>query len=163
VRHDDDYLNHLLDHIAEAGVTVQHITGDDTHPSYTHTVGLTTIGHPELVVTGLEPEDAGPLLNTLGHDIACHGVRPALGRYRFPGFEDVPEVPEFWLLPLYRVRRRLWTAVDLYGGRVDGWQLVWPDEEGRFPWDDGYHLHDQPLFCRAPYNRDRLAGAIASR
>jgi hypothetical protein len=120
MRHENDYLNHLLDHITEAGVTVQHVLGDATHPPYTHTVGLTAIGHPELLVTGLVPEDAGPLLNGLGHDIACHGVRPALGRYRFPGYEEEPEVPEFWLLPLYRVRRRLWTAVDLYGARVDG-------------------------------------------
>lgn len=145
--HDNDYLNHLLDHIAEAGVTVQHITGDETHPSYTHTVGLSAIGHPELLVTGLVPEDAGPLLNTLGHDIACHEVRPALGRYRFEAF---PALPAFWLVPLYRARRRLWTAVELYGPRVTGLQLVWPDLAGRFPWDDGYDYREQPLFCRAP-------------
>lgn len=155
MRQDDDYLNHLLDHIAEAGVTVQHISGDDTRPSYTHTIGLTAVGAPELLVTGLEPEHAGPLLNALGHEIAWHGARPALGRYRFEAFDGLPA---FWFLPLRRVRQCLWTAVDLYGPRVTGRQLVRPDPGGRFPWDDGYDSRDQPLFCRAPSNPDQLAG-----
>ncbi|MDX6284740.1 MAG: hypothetical protein QOG53_225 [Frankiales bacterium] len=147
IRERNDYLNHLLDHIAESGVTVQHVIGNHTHPSYSHTVGLAAIRHPELVVTGLEIEDAGALLNALGHDIVMHGVRPQLG------LQQLGDWPTFWFMPIYRQRRRLWTAVDLYGPSVTGWQAVWPEEGGLWPWEAADFLQQQPVFGRPPSGR----------
>src|SRR5204863_532273 len=71
----NDYLNHLLEHVADAGVTTNHIIGDHTQPSYSHTVGLSAVGHPELLITGCAVEDASDILLSIGHAVAVHGHR----------------------------------------------------------------------------------------
>lgn len=147
------YLNHLLEHIVEDGFTTTHVAGDHTHPSYAHTLGLVALGHPELLVTGLAPE-LSAVMTPIAHDIAFHGLRLRPGRAWHAEMRL-----EFYLLPITRARRRLWTVVDLYGPDVSGLQLVWQDtDEGRYPWDSSGHdaLQVHPLLGRTP-RRHELA------
>src|SRR5690349_21329848 len=56
-------------------------------PSFAYTTGLTSLGHPELIIYGLEPGVAGSILNTVGHRIARAGGRLVVGEL-LAGFID---------------------------------------------------------------------------
>jgi hypothetical protein len=51
--------------------------GDEPPPTFAYTIGLFGMGHPELVVTGVDLQTAGGLLNELGDRIRTGaGERP---------------------------------------------------------------------------------------
>ena len=62
------YLDHLGALITWHGWAVQGVERDRIHPPWAYTVGLTSHGRPELVVTGLALSRAARLLN----DVAAH-------------------------------------------------------------------------------------------
>ena len=111
------------------------------------TVGLTARGLPELVVLGLPSDVGGALLRELAErlldgDLAADDVAdgdPVEGL-----LEGRPPV-------LLTVPRDLPSpAAEVYG-TVRLRQLVWPDADGRMPWDDGFaHPDLQPLLGDPP-------------
>lgn len=122
-----------VEQIAEHGWTTVSVEGGRDRPPMTYTVGLTRFhDHPELVVSGLVPEDASPRLGELaahvrdGHRYAAGDVITSFGPHRFR---------------LLRVNdpRRLVFAQEIYGMGgarvVPGLQVVWSDHAGRWPWD----------------------------
>ncbi len=109
---------------------------EDEEPAFAYTIGLFGLGHPELVVVGLEPEEAHGLLGrvadlvTDGRDLVAGEVlawadggpvvveelsnagEVVLGANRF--YQRPPEVS------------------------VSAYQLTWAHPDGGFPWDAGY-------------------------
>lgn len=132
--------------VAEHGVMVMHVVGDDDAPGFHFTVGLTPHDLPEVIAYGLPAE--------VGHRVLDDLARRLLTGRAYADGEVVPGLVQ----GDYRVQ--LWTATDLqdplgaafrlYGeDAVRVRQLVLPDLQDRLPWDDGYALgHLQPvLFC----------------
>ncbi|MEU5554110.1 DUF4262 domain-containing protein [Micromonospora sp. NPDC047793] len=147
----DDFLRRQ-DHIIDTtGWAVTHVlpTHDDpdTTAPFAYTVGLTAHGHPELITAGLPPEVAHTLLNDLAQRVYDKAERFTHGQTvsdLIAGYDaiiiDGPPTDD--LHPGMAIAR--------YGrDQIRLQQLVWPDQQGRFPWDSGYDFdpHVQPLIA----------------
>lgn len=147
----------IRDQIRSSGWSIQYIGGDtcsrpgcpcpqDDQPPFAYTVGLFGLGHPELLMIGIDPDTAAGVLDELA-------ARIKDGDDLMPGimvtFDDWPHriVPEtvpnpedilIWANDYYRQPE---------GHSVPALQLTYDDTEGRFPWDDDYaapHLQPRP-------------------
>ena len=110
---------------------------DDDGPPFAYTVGLFGLGHPELLVLGLDPGTAATLLNTLGGRIlADEALLPghmvdieSWDRRVIP--EEVPNPGEI----VFSANRFYQRPAEF---SVPVLQLSYDDAAGRFPWDDGF-------------------------
>jgi hypothetical protein len=120
--------------------------GSPADPRYSHTVGLTAFGHPELIVLGLPFEAGESYLNLAG------GAVRAGTRFR-PGEATTALTDADSPVAFLAVEDtgRLAAAAQLYG-RVDALQLVWPDSAGTLPWEEGHRNPPsaQPLLGPRP-------------
>lgn len=132
-------------HIAAHGWAVTAVLPAPGDAPYSYTAGLTAIGAPELVISGLRHEIAHVLLNDAAqrvHDQEmtwCHRQRIA---DLLAGYDAViiDGVAHDLLNP--------GTAHARYGSdQVRLQQIVWPDPDGQFPWEPGYRYPTtvQPL------------------
>jgi Domain of unknown function (DUF4262) len=112
--------------------------------AFAYTVGLTAMGHPEVVEQGL-PNDVGrAFLNVVGEEVRS-------GR-RFEVGSIVTDLAAGGQpLAFLRVEDTSGlTAVEQVYGVVDALQLVWSDSAGHLPWepDFGPAADRQPLLGR---------------
>ena len=144
----DPVLADLLRLIAEHGWAVRHV-GAGAGPgeaAFSYTVGLTAMGHPEVIVTGLPFDHAQTFLNNIGADVRD-------GKQFAPGSstEDLtgPGAPVFFLAVADTSDL---TAVEQVYGKVSAVQMVWPDSAGHLPWVTGYRnsYEAQPLLGVPP-------------
>lgn len=108
----------------------------DEGPPFGYTIGLFGMGHPELLVFGLDSGNTGALLNALGW-------RVKHGDHLMPGmeleFDDWPHkvIPE----PVPNAGEIVFEANNFYWRpqeySVPVLQLSYVDEEGLYPWDKG--------------------------
>lgn len=135
------------DVVAEHGWMVMSIGEGEHAPGFTFTVGLTGAGLPEVVVYGLPGDVAGTVLN----DVA----RRLLDGERMPDGVAVPRVLRGYDVQLWDatwLQDPLGAAFRLYGrDRVRVRQLVWPDRDGRWPWEPGFGApDDEPVLFDPP-------------
>lgn len=123
----------VAENVAEHGWTVMGVGGDAVWPTFAYTIGLTELGHPELLMIGLPPPQAQSLLNDMGGAIK-------VGRRYTPG-ERVPQIISHYDVlirgPINPVRARMIQAINLYGD-IDALQVLWPDTGGVFPGETGF-------------------------
>lgn len=116
------------------------VEAEPGRPQFGYTIGLSNHGHPEVVVFGLVPAQARPLLDFVG----SHVVR-GLGLADGDAFEfDSRQVSVFDLPNPQMVT--LWAA-DRDPARISALQLVYADPDGIWPWEPGCSLPvgSQPL------------------
>jgi hypothetical protein len=115
-------------------------------PRLSYTVGLTALGHPEVVAVGLPFEAAEGYLNLVGTSVRS-GSRWQHGS-RTVRFTD-PDSPVVFIRAEDTSRL---TAVGQLYGRVDVLQMIWPDSTGKLPWEKGYRNAPQvqPLLGPRP-------------
>ncbi|MGI9164587.1 MAG: DUF4262 domain-containing protein [Mycobacterium sp.] len=145
----EDYLDVLREIIRTHRWAVQYVEGEDR--PFAYTIGLHGLGLPELVMTGLSPQKAGRVLNSIAHSIVDDGMKlwPAVHiDYQNEFMLEVVEVehPDVHLI----------FAVGLLGPDVRALQLVWTDDRRHWPWDRGWShgRRRQPVLGR----RTPLAG-----
>lgn len=138
--------------IDRVGWAVMHVLPTDDDPDTTtpfaYTVGLSAHDDPELLIAGLPPEVAHGLLNDLAGRVYDRAERFTHGQRiddLIAGYDAVlvEGAPIDELLPGVAIAR--------YGrDQVRLQQVVWPDQQGRFPWDAGYDVDPriQPLIAR---------------
>jgi hypothetical protein len=108
-----------------------------TEPPFGYTVGLFGMGHPELVVVGLDYGLAGEVLNTVGALVGD-------GDHLVPGqvLEDDDGTPVITIEELPNPGDVLFSANRFYGRpdefSVPAFQLIWALDDGIFPWDEDY-------------------------
>jgi len=120
--------------------------GEVDDPAFAYTTGLFGLGHPELLILGLDPGTAHGVLDDLAGRVRD-------GAQLLPGipltFEEWPHriVPE----PVPNPGDILFEANRFYQRppehSVPALQLSYDDIYGRFPWEDGYmapHLQPRP-------------------
>lgn len=138
-----DYLDRVTETINTHGWAVQGVlpnVGDSDPVPFCYTVGLTGFGHPEIIVCGLDPENAGiVLLNDLGERVRAgrafsHGEVP---RNLLAGGYD-PILITVTDLSRLAIARRIYTEITAL-------QLVLPDKANRMPWHAGYDMDWQPV------------------
>jgi hypothetical protein len=106
-------------------------------PPFAYTTGLFGMGHPELLIVGVDTETAALVLNTLGHRIRRgENLMPGM-IYRCEGW-DHPIVPE----TVPNAGDILLWSNSFYSRptehSVPALQLTYDDDAGRFPWDPSY-------------------------
>ena len=135
------YLTNSLELIEKHGWMLQGVfsTKDDPGPSFVYTVGLTVLGHPELIIFGLPHNVAGVLLNEMGDQIRKTGRRYVAGEL-LPDLLDGDYVAR--LIKVDDTTEHLTLANRIYGHGtvIEALQVVWPDKERRYPWDEGFAL-----------------------
>jgi Domain of unknown function (DUF4262) len=147
----DDILRRQQDLITRFGWAVTGVfpTGPDDGYPFAYTVGLTELGggHPEFVIAGLHHRYSQPLLNDMagrvrdGHSFTHGQTINDLLHSLDAVLIDGPINADLW--PGAAIRR--------YGAdRIRLRQIVWPDRDGHFPWQDGYAIPPgvQPLLGR---------------
>ena len=128
------------------GWAVLHGGGEPGDPRYSHTVGLTALGHPEVIVMGLPFEAGEKYLNLVGEAVRA-GARFA------PGVTTTALTDASSPVVFLQVDDdpRTSVAAQLYD-RVEVLQLVWPDSTGKLPWEEGHRNPpgSQPLLGPLP-------------
>ena len=119
-------------------------TPDDV--AFSYTVGLTALGHPKVIVTGIPAPSAHVLLNLVGDEVR-RGKRFEHGTVTGEFIADDTLVVFISAEDTGRP-----TAVEEIYGRVNTVQMIWLDSAGRLPWQDGYRNPPdaQPLLGPLP-------------
>lgn len=122
----NDYLVELKKRIAKHGWVVQGVfpTRDTDPPPFAYTIGLTIAGLPELIVSGLAPNQAEQVITVAA---SVH-----LGEELLPGTttNDVITIP---MRIMDAPRATLGFARKVCGRNTRAVQLVWPDKDGDWP------------------------------
>lgn len=147
-------IDTFISDIESGEFTVAALIGDDHRCDWAYTVGLDRcLGHPELVIVGLEADFGGALLELLGNQVAD-------GLQIRPG--DEVEVIDGLVLrartvdPIWRSMGEWFTL----GQTVMAWwglrwpetlQLLWPDGNGQYPTTSGdpRWILEQPMLSIA--------------
>lgn len=136
---EQDYFNLIQGVIETHGWFIQGVERDRWRPGFAYTVGLTPMGLPECLVTGLRHRAAVDFLNRVAHRLVCHDDPPLLAgdRPAWPGpLVEVVDVAEPTV--------HLVMAHGMYGPAIRAVQLVYADDRGRWPWAVGFR-GDQPV------------------
>ncbi|WP_368496997.1 DUF4262 domain-containing protein [Herbiconiux sp. A18JL235] len=131
--------------IEKYGWAIRHV-GEGGFPAFSYTVGLTSMGHPELVMVGLPFDAAQGFLNNMGADVR-DGSRFDAGSVVWDQTEPPAPIAFVEATDVSGL-----TAVEQVFGEVRALQAVWSDSQGRLPWDVGYRNppEAQPLLGTRP-------------
>jgi hypothetical protein len=131
----------LFRNVREHGCHLMGIAAEAQTPAYVFSIGLyLNYAHAELVLFGLDPKDACAVINAV-RDRAAAGRRYVAGDV----CDDLPLERKvcFVEVPLRAYEAYLGTAIWFYARLLRPFpclQIVWPDREGRFPWEAGYDV-----------------------
>ena len=130
-----DYERRVTETIRLHGCFIQAVMGEGRTPPVAYTVGLFELGHPELIVFGLDTQSSGGMLNWFAARVR-DGEVFSPGQVIAPAESDtrllVQNFRDPWLL--HMANRHY------HRGReapVRALQLIW-DAGGAFPWEPGY-------------------------
>ena len=121
-----EWLEAIYASVERNGWVVQCVESDRT--PYAYTIGLHPRGLPELLVTGMPPQRATHVLNSVAQYLV-DGGRPLPGERICIGDELLLDVVQ-----VQHPDAHLNFAVAFYGAELQALQLVWPDEQGQRPW-----------------------------
>jgi len=156
----DVSLRKILRQIDEYGWAVMGVGGgacdtpgcdggpDDDGIEFAYTIGLSTLGFPEIITYGLPQQVAHACLNFLGQRVIA-GKPPKIGC----PIEQVFRDSRGYLIDVADTSD-LVVVGQIYPETV-ATQLIWPDWRGRFPWESGYNRwrYPQPLMGPPPARR----------
>lgn len=117
--------------------------GNDEDPPFAYTVGLFGLGHPELLVFALDASSTVWLLNSVGarvreDDVLIPGQVLTFEDWDYRVIpEEVPNPGE-----IVFGANRFYQRPSEYS--VPVLQLSYHDEQGRWPWEQGYDGPEQP-------------------
>ena len=125
--------------IRRHGTSIEYVIGDmrRRQTPFAYTIGLFGMGHPELLVFGLDSRTTGLLLNDVadrvraGRDIVPGELLEFEGWGHRVVVESVPNPGEIAF-----AANRFYQRPDEHS--VDMLQLTYDDRDGRFPWHDDY-------------------------
>lgn len=152
---ENDYDKQLHSQIDELGWHNVHIAEENGMPAFAFTLGhFHKQNHPELIIIGLPAETAHELLNIAVVKIV--GAKEAIEPYK--KYNDFTESLSVAFVPvdLEHYGEYLGYANWYYGSMPKPFpvmQMVWPDREGKYPWEPGYDksfLQIQPILGAMP-------------
>lgn len=114
------------------GWAIRNVADADPAKCLSYTIGLTSHGHPEVVMTGLPADVGTAFLNLVGQIVVReHG--------QFRAGESTTELADGPPMPVLDVVDKSdLTAVEAIYGDVPALQIVWTDSRGRLPWEPDY-------------------------
>jgi hypothetical protein len=113
---------------------------------FAYSVGAARHGLPEILVAGIDPAVGAQLINALlNAGRSGNALREGV---TYPGIANLPI--QLKTLTSDQALQGLPMATPFHEGRpFPAMQMVYPDPDGRFPWDAGYHFPWQPLLYAA--------------
>lgn len=126
----------ILDDVEQHGLHIVTVPEDEEGPGFAFSVGLwENFEHPEVILFGLPPDVAIDLLNGLADEVD-DGKQFVDGTKHDGLLANYPV--RFVAVPREQYRDFLGTARWAYeSDDFPAVQLVWPDKQGRWPWDAG--------------------------
>lgn len=155
----EQYLVDIEAKVEADGIAIQGVAPDDDQPNWSYTVGLTRMGHPEVVVYGLPFGLAGDLLRDLSYAALRSGMRfepeDRVHRLLGGGHAWLLAVPDpgddLGVAEVIRDRR----DPSAGGMPLQVLQLVYPDAANRWPWEAGHDGPGQRLLAAPPRTAGR--------
>ncbi len=136
----DETLKAADRQIAQHGWYGVKVREQETHPGWEHSIGFgERLGQPEIIVFGLDYEISHGLIWAVYHRLragADYGdgtIASGIIEGLECQFRTVMPVYFDDYLPAARLRHDRRGSVHPFRAL----QLIWPDESGRFPWEDG--------------------------
>jgi hypothetical protein len=128
-------LEQIRQRVREQGWDVVSVPARVDTPQHSYTVGLARRGMHEFIVFGFSPDLARPVLSDLAQRV-LDGERLAVNA----GLWDVlPGMPAVLLdVPEVEANHYLSAAGEFAPKTLRALQIVWPDGDDLFPWQDGY-------------------------
>jgi hypothetical protein len=121
--------------ISEHGWAVVNVEGDEAQPAYSYSVGLSkAFDHPEVIAFGLSQAVLQQIINTIGQRVRAG--------HRFSDKETSEDVLTGYACAFRKVApaalsNYMPAVVEYYGHEVPALHCIWPDREGRYPWQRG--------------------------
>jgi hypothetical protein len=146
-----DYLDRLVAVMHRYGWATQCVRAVPGRPQHAYTIGLFQYDAPELIVFGLPFPTADGLLGTLGARLR-RGETFRHGQV----LSDLYAPARWTLLDVADAGRHLPEANGFLEPGPPGerglraWQVVYPDPEGRWPWDRGSRVAHLPILGLIP-------------
>ena len=126
--------NHILDH----GHAVQFVGGSESQQPFGYTVGRTLRERPELLISApFPPAVMGGILNEA---VRLDDETP-INAGTTVDITTPGGLVTFFALAISA--KPMITARATFGPKLAGLQLVWPDDAGRYPWQDDYKLRPE--------------------
>lgn len=142
----DRALADITELVARHGWAIRHVLPDtaSAHASFSYTVGLTSRGWSELIITGLPTAVADAYIRNAIDVQVENGAFNAGDRT-----DELTESGEVMFIHAEDVSGM--TATTEIVGAFSALQLVWPDSAGHFPWHPRYRnlSASQPLLGTA--------------
>ena len=134
------------------GLHVLKVGAEDDSPAFAYTVGLyRTFAHPEVIILGLDLDPMHQILNEVAAELR-RGARFAPGDVSDAFLEGYDVT--FRAVPERQYRAYLGWANWFNGGvRYPALQLIYPDRERRWPWEEGVSAgfrQNQPVLDDEP-------------
>jgi hypothetical protein len=130
----------IVDDIARVGWHVLGVLAGENQPPFAYSIGMMpTLGHPEIVLFGLDHKLAATIINIMGKEIRG-------GRFfREPGlYEGLIERFACKIRPVSKSSHKSYLGYALWhehhigqAGKLEAVQLLWPDKTGLFPDEPG--------------------------
>lgn len=107
----------------------------DGYPTFAYTVGLWKMfKHPEIIVYGLPVHIARSFLNQFGNSIKEKSDRFMVDNiYHYLAGNGMKT-----MFKKVRDKSDFGACLAFYGGDFEAIQMVWPDTQNNFPWEDGF-------------------------
>jgi hypothetical protein len=131
----DESEKKLIENVRQFGWSIMNVFDEKgNEPDFSYTIGIHhTTGQPELIITGIPGEPAKGILNEIGQYMKNHKIEP------FKKYTDflANDIPAIFLPVDVTVHRKLvGFNIWFYEGKdFPLFQVVWPDKEGHFPWE----------------------------
>ena len=103
-------------------------------PAYAYTIGLTSLGFPELVMIGVSAQKAAVTLNSIGEGFVDKSIKPDHHWQE----NDIATTP-VRLIRIGKKRYQYMNQVLKYYKKYTAMQVVIPDDRWVFPGEDGFN------------------------
>ncbi|WP_326524150.1 DUF4262 domain-containing protein [Sphingomonas sp.] len=133
----EDHGKQLLIDVTRHGWRTTSVPERPGHAGFSYTSGFwVTYGAPEVVAFDLTPQTRHALFSKMAHEIGA-------GRSFAPGepVSGLLDGEQVWFVPVgtAQAKASMGGTDWLYrGAEFPALQLMWPDAEGRFPWQTGF-------------------------
>ncbi|MEL6923342.1 MAG: DUF4262 domain-containing protein [Bacteroidota bacterium] len=138
-KHDRETEVLIRKNVKKFGWHVSLFNAEGYQPPFAYTIGLyESFGHPELIGFGLPPQLLGTILNSIGQQIQAEGLRVVTDKYYYDIIDRYPV--QFVEVHPSHYPEYLGYCGWYYQFQFDFpiLQLVWPDRDSNFPWDEAY-------------------------
>jgi hypothetical protein len=126
----------IAHNIRETGWHIMGVTGDDT-PDWAYSIGMWhTLSGPDICMTGLPVENAMSLIWKIAMQVRDEGRGLAPEKLRL----NVIEGYKVAIRPVHPTWYPAMFGAGLNFYQTPPWpllQAIWPDRQGRFPWEEG--------------------------